>query len=316
MTSVLGIDTSAYTTSAALVVDGQVSAEARRLLPVPAGERGLRPQDAVMRHLEQLPEVLATVWSGTPLDAVAVSERPRPLEASYLPPFQAGLSHAAAIAMSHRIPLWRTSHQEGHMAAGILDARGPADPEFHAIHISGGTTELLHARRTADGFRIRQVGSTSDLYAGQLVDRVGVRLGCSFPAGPQIEELARQATDRVILPVGPPVLREGLWQVSFSGPEAAAMRAIDMGAEKGAVARGVEDVLARGLAKLVEKAVDGGGPLLVVGGVAANQRVRSELHRRLGSAFSLYWASPERSRDNAVGVALIGYWRMAASAES
>jgi len=197
------------------------------------------------------------------------------------------------------------------MAAGLLDAGGPEAPIFHALHVSGGTTELLHVRRSEAGFEIRALGATADLYCGQLVDRVGVRLGLPFPAGPGLEELAAGARDRVILPVGPAFERDGLWRVSFSGPEAAAFRAIEMGAERGAVARGVEDVIARGLVKLVEAAVPEGGPLLVVGGVAANRRLRAELKRRLEAAFNLYWASPDRSRDNAVGVALIGYWAVA-----
>jgi N6-L-threonylcarbamoyladenine synthase len=308
VTRVLGIDTSAYTTSAAVIEGGRVVTETRRLLPVRHGERGLRPQDAVMRHLEQMPEVLAQAWDGSRLDAVAVSTRPRPLDDSYLPPFQVGVSHARGIASTHSLPLIRTSHQEGHIAAGILDAGGPPGSIFHAIHISGGTTELLRVVRTGSGFAIRQIGATADLYAGQLVDRVGVRLGLGFPAGPELEALAREEKDRVILPVGAAFEQEGLWRVSFSGPEAAAMRAIEMGAAKGAVARGVEEVIARALAKLVDAAVEQPGPLLVVGGVAANRRIRADLRSRLEPGFTLYWASPERSRDNAVGVALIGYW--------
>jgi N6-L-threonylcarbamoyladenine synthase len=261
-----------------------------------------------MRHLEQIPDVLAEAWDGSGLDAVAVSTRPRPLEESYLPPFQVGASHARGIASTHSLPLIRTSHQEGHMAAGILDAGGPSEPMFHAVHISGGTTELLRVSRTGAGFAIRQIGASADLYAGQLVDRVGVRLGLGFPAGPELEELSRGEKDRVIFPVGAAFERDGLWRVSFSGPEAAAMRAIAMGAAKGAVARGVEEVIARALSKLVSAAVEEAGPLLVVGGVAANRRIRAELRSRLAPAFTLYWASPERSRDNAVGVALIGYW--------
>jgi len=304
---VLGIDTSAYTTSAALFDGRRVVGEARRLLPVPSGQRGLRPSQAVFLHLRNLPEVLSEVLTGRRLRGVAVSVKPRPAPDSYLPPFQAGETAARAVALAQGVPVWETTHQEGHLAAGLLDAGGPATAWCWAIHISGGTTELLRVERLPGRLTVAVKGETSDLYAGQLVDRVGVALGLPFPAGPALELLSDTARDRVVLPVGAPRRQAGRVTISFSGPEAAALRAIHLGAEPAAVARGVEECLARALSKLVEAACEEAGPLLVVGGVAANRRVRRLLTDRLGPEWPTYWASPERSRDNAVGVARLGW---------
>lgn len=307
---VLGLDTSAYTTSAALVGKDRWVRHARRLLPVADGARGLKPSEAVFRHLEQLPSVLGDVWHREPLIAIAVSVKPRPTVDSYLPSFRAGETVARVMAHAFNVPLIATTHQEGHLAAGILDAQGPAAKTFWALHISGGTTELLDVTRQDGDFRIETVGHTADLYAGQLVDRIGVRLGLRFPAGTALEQLSATARDRLSLPVGPPFQRDGRWCISFSGPEAQALRAIASGSEPAAVARGVEDVLVRGLSALIRAAAIPPRPLLVVGGVAANQRLRAGLKDRLGTDYPLYWASPALSRDNAVGIATIGWWQV------
>jgi N6-L-threonylcarbamoyladenine synthase len=304
---VLGVDTSAYTTSAALFDGRRVVREVRRLLPVPAGQRGLRPSQAVFLHLRHLPDVLAEVLTGHRPLGVAVSVKPRPAPDSYLPPFQAGETAARAVALALGVPVWETTHQEGHLAAGLLDAGGPSGDWFWAIHISGGTTELLRVERFRGRLAVTVKGETSDLYAGQLVDRVGVALGLPFPAGPALEELSETARDRVLLPVGAPRREADRVTISFSGPEAAALRAIQLGADPSAVARGVEECLARALTKWVEAACKETGPLLVVGGVAANRRLRRLVADRLGPAWPTYWASPERSRDNAAGVARLGW---------
>lgn len=308
--TVLGLDTSAYTTSAALVSQGRIVRHARRLLSVAPGARGLKSSEAVFRHLEQLPAVLEEAWHREPLRAIAVSVKPRPAADSYLPSFRAGATAARIIAHAWHIPLIETTHQEGHLAAGILEAQGPATETFWALHISGGTTELLDVARQEGNFRIRKVGHTADLYAGQLVDRIGVALGLQFPAGPALEQLSATARDRLSLPIGPPFQRDGVWCVSFSGPEAQALRSIASGSQPAAVARGVEDVLIRGLSALILAGAVPPRPLLIVGGVAANRRLRAGIKERLGQNYPLYWASPELSRDNAVGVATIGWWQV------
>jgi N6-L-threonylcarbamoyladenine synthase len=314
---VLGIDTSAYTTSVALLEGATVVREARRVVPVPAGQRGVAPSRALFHHVVTLPTLLEDVWRGETLNAVAVSTRPRPFKDSYLPPFLAGVLAARAIAQAAAVPCFETTHQEGHIAAGRLDAGGPDTPWFWALHVSGGTTELVRVSRSGPGaWTCDLVGATTDLYAGQLVDRVGVSLGLPFPAGPALEALARQARDRLVIPVGAPFIRDGVWRISFSGPEAAALRAVALGTDPAAVARGVEEAIGRGLAKLVAEATAGqAAPLLVVGGVAANLRVRRVLGDRLGPAYPLFFASPERSRDNAVGVAWIGVERLSFTGE-
>ncbi|MCK9927595.1 hypothetical protein MXD62_10495, partial [Frankia sp. Mgl5] len=100
----------------------------------------------------------------------------------------------------------------------------PSENRFIAVHLSGGTSEVLLCTRHETGYEIEKIGGTIDLHAGQLVDRVGVAMGLSFPAGPALEELAREATGSFRIPSAV----DGV-SFSFSGPEASLLRAIKQG---------------------------------------------------------------------------------------
>ncbi len=324
----LGIDTSCYTTSLAVIdSEGNLFSAARKALTVPPGGRGLAQNQAVFQHLANLPGLCAEVFpaaGSAGLRGIVASTRPRPVEGSYMPVFKVAESYGRSLAGLQGLPFVDTSHQEGHLAAGIWSAGGPREPEFLAVHLSGGTTELLRVvkldgkpakyekestgcgKNVGSGFRINLLGGTADLPAGQLIDRIGVALGLPFPAGPYLEQLAREAvTDTAI-----PSSVKG-YAVSFSGPEAAALRLIERNLPAAEIARAVEKCIADSLWKVISKAVADTGlqSVLIVGGVAANKYLRDSLTKRLGrqtAGTELYFAAPELSSDNAVGVALIG----------
>lgn len=316
MRVVLGLDTSNYTTSVSAVCleTGAVIAEERMLLPVAAGDVGLRQSDAVFHHLKQLPtlmdrlvgQVVSRVgrpnWSG-----VGVSVRPRPLAASYMPVFQVGRAFAYSIARTHSVPLICTSHQEGHLAAAVGGTTTSEPGPCIAVHLSGGTSDVLLAVPTRFGYRITPVGEGADLHAGQFVDRVGVALGGPFPAGPWLEKLAETAVDSTFrLPT-----RVIGAQLSFSGPCSAAMRAIAAGESPAEVAAAVQLSIATGLEKAIRYAVSdypAAAFCVVAGGVASNAAIRSRLIHRLHIHFPdlpVRFAPPGLSSDNAVGPAFI-----------
>ena len=122
----LGIDTSNYATSLAVFdTAGEVVCAKKRFLPVKEGQLGLRQSDALFHHTVALPEMmqeLAQEFDLTKVDAVGVSQKPRPVEGSYMPCFLAGVSAAAAFAQAKGIPLVRTTHQQGHAAAALFAA--------------------------------------------------------------------------------------------------------------------------------------------------------------------------------------------------
>jgi len=306
----LGIDTSAYTTSLAVVDgEGNLFSEARSVLSVNPGGRGLAQNEAVFQHVANLPvlfERLSAEVDFFHLKGVAASVRPRPVEGSYMPVFRVSESYGRSLAATWKVPFVGTSHQEGHLAAGIWSAKGPAATEFLAVHLSGGTTELLRVTK-GQHFQISILGGSTDLHAGQFVDRVGVYLGLPFPAGPALEKLAREAPeDGTSLPSS-----VNGYDVSFSGPETAARRLLEKKYPASAVARAVEKCIAISLEKVIRKAVESTHirDILVVGGVSANQYLRERLLARLGhraEGAKIYFAAPSLSSDNAVGVAVIG----------
>ncbi|HWR23030.1 MAG TPA: hypothetical protein VN366_06065 [Feifaniaceae bacterium] len=305
----LGIDTSCYTTSVACVGHSGIVFSERTMLRVHLGEAGLRQSEGVFQHIgnleRMLPEALLRIDTGR-IAAVAVSAAPRDLEGSYMPVFAVGRSAAASVAAALHAPLYKSSHQAGHIRAALYGNESLLKKDFLSLHISGGTTELVLIQM--DGGRIGELklmGGTSDLHAGQFVDRVGVNMGLPFPAGMELERLARQysGTDTVLLPSSV----KGL-SCSFSGVETRARRLLAKGAEKEAVAFAVYDCLSRTVAKLLLLAYEKTKipDVLLCGGVAGSALLRELLKERLKkSALALYFGQPALSGDNAVGVALL-----------
>lgn len=306
----LGIDTSCYTTSLALIdSEGNLFSQARKLLSVPVGGRGLAQNEAIFQHVTNLPGLMDQLLkSGHVRPAGVISSvRPRPVQGSYMPVFRVAESYGRSIASLFGVPFLATTHQEGHIAAGIWSAGRPANEEFLAVHLSGGTSEILKVKRSlpsADNYYdIQLLGGSLDLHAGQLIDRVGVALGMPFPAGPYMEKTALEASGEYTMPSS---VRE--YSISFSGPEAAAMRMIDKGIPAQEIARAVEKCISKSLEKVLRKAAIDSGlkSALVVGGVAANSFIRQKLISELEPGIKLYFAEPALSSDNAVGVAVIG----------
>lgn len=308
---ILGIDTSNYTTSVAAVdLEGNLLDHRRKLLPVDPGERGLRQSDAVFAHLKAMDSVFNVLVHPTnsPL-AIGVSDRPRALSQSYMPVFLVGLQFAKVMSQIMHVPLFLYSHQEGHLEAGIYSAQMPSLSNFLAIHLSGGTTELLKVTKKPCGYDEEIIAETNDISAGQLIDRVGVAMGLPFPAGPALERLALESQNPVSIPS---FFRAG--KVSFSGAETRVLQLMEDSILNTDLARGVEQCIATTLEKMILWSVKETEirEILLVGGVVANHYIRQRLchrleHSKLG--ISLYFASTELSSDNAVGIA-----RLAASA--
>lgn len=257
----LGIDTSCYTTSVAIMDEaGALLGEARQILSVRPGRCGLQQSEMVFQHTRNLPrlmeeavgQVIGCVKTGAgsvangvavadeastagasglaglaaagyELAAIGVSGYPRPLEGSYMPAFLAGLSVARSVAAVTGAQLEVISHQENHLEAGLWSAGGPDVDRFLLLHASGGTTDVLLAERQQNGrYLITEVGGSMDLHAGQFVDRIGVALGLQFPTGPALEALAEKALARTA-EVSACVSEQSVASVSEAGAGAAPM---------------------------------------------------------------------------------------------
>ena len=304
---VLGLDTSNYTTSAAWF-DGRTGRNSGRLLEVRPGELGLRQSDALFQHVKHLPEVVEALLGeeglGT-VQAVGASTRPRAVEGSYMPCFLAGASQGQVLSQVLGVPFYAFSHQQGHLAAaawsaGRLDL---LDRPFLAWHLSGGTTELLRVEPEEDGVAVRAeiLGGTSDISAGQLIDRTGVLLGLSFPAGKGVEKLSRQAQKREYYKVKV----NGL-TFSLSGMENKVRQMVQRGEEPAEIAWFAQETVCRVVQACTKAAMEEypGLPVLCSGGVASNGRLKELLRQNCGALF----AQPQFSTDNAMGTAVLT-WR-------
>ncbi len=307
----LGIDTSNYTTSAAAYLEDGVMISEKKLLPVAAGEKGLRQNDAVFLHEKQLPEVAEKLFSrlpeGAELAGVGVSTRPRDAEGSYMPCFLAGVSAAEMTARALGVPLLKFSHQAGHVMAALTSAcrKEPdrrdallAEP-FFAFHVSGGTTDLLLVNPDEKRiFSIEQIGGSKDINAGQAVDRAGVMMGFPFPAGPSLDRAAAQAAEQGIKPARASVSVEGTF-CNLSGLENRAAALWRETGDRAAVSLFVLDFIARTLEEMTKNAIGRYGrlPVIYAGGVMSSETVR----RTLG-AYGMF-ADAAYSSDNAAGIA-------------
>ncbi|MBQ8979465.1 MAG: peptidase M22, partial [Oscillospiraceae bacterium] len=287
---VLGIDTSNYSTSAALAGE-EIKAETM-LLPVKSGERGIRQSDAVFHHVRQLPLVIDRLrrQADGDITAIGVSVRPREAEGSYMPCFSVGENTADVMGSLFGVPVYKTSHQVGHILAALYSA-GRMDlvgERFIAFHVSGGTTDSLLCEPSDDIMRVTQIGTSLDLYAGQLVDRVGVKMGLDFPCGIALEKLAAQSEGR---PSAKPVMRG--CDACMSGFENQADKLMEKGASHEDTAYFVLSAVCETVFSMTSAARKRYGDLPVVyaGGVMSDKLIRD----RLSSAGGTFFAAPEFS---------------------
>lgn len=298
----LGIDTSNYTTSAAIYSGGDVI-QSKKLLPVKDGELGLRQSDAVFHHVRQLPDIINGLGSLHEADikAVGVSVRPRPITGSYMPCFEVGHTAANLIASTLGVPLFEFSHQEGHIAAAAYSSGFAPDigDSFCAFHVSGGTTEavLVHCRES--GYDIEYISGSLDLKAGQAVDRVANMLGLPFPGGAELEKLALKWDE----PIKGIKVSSKDFDICLSGIENTCRRSLENCEPKEKTARLCIEYIRKSLSYMADRILEEYGdiPLLFAGGVMSNTIIRDDFKKRYGA----YFAKPEFSCDNAAGIAIL-----------
>lgn len=303
---VIGFDTSNYTTSVA-AFDGNNGINQSKLLPVKEGALGLRQSDAVFSHIQSLPELSGRLFShidSKDFAAVGVSTRPRAVEGSYMPCFTVGYSHAKLLSDVLGVPLFTFSHQQGHVAAclwsaGRLDLM---DTPHLAWHLSGGTTELLLVEPEGRSVCCQKIGGTSDISAGQLIDRTGQLLGVPFPAGKHIDALSKDAEDREVFRVKCP---DTVFSLSGVQNKVAAYydRTKSPSETAGYVLRCMIHAICQATANAQK--LYPGLPVVFSGGVASNSLLREKTHH-----FEPIFAQPQFSTDNAMGTAILAYRAM------
>lgn len=307
----LGIDTSNYTTSVALVDENEnIIFNQGILLEVKSGEKGLRQSDALFQHINNLPTLLKDLPRGREIEVICFSERPRPLPDSYMPVFNVGKSLAQSLAGVLDSELLAVSHQENHIRAAIYGSGSPKlENPFCGVHFSGGTSEILLVRKEEAGFCCEIMAQTLDLNAGQLIDRVALLMGCAFPGGMALEAVAVKAIlkdsgiDCIIS-----TTMDGV-DFHFSGQENQAITCLNNGTDPSEVAYSLLKSIAKTLSKSIQLLNEKQGfqSVLFSGGVMSNQIIKMILLNELkNSGIDLHFSPGAYARDNALGNALLG----------
>ena len=297
----IGFDTSNYTTSIA-TYDGKTVRQAKQVLTVKQGERGLRQSDAVFQHTVNMPRLCEELELDVP-KAVGVSTRPRNVDGSYMPCFLVGENVATVLSSVNNVPMFKTSHQVGHILAALYSAEKLEliNQRFIAFHLSGGTTDALIVEPDDEEIiKATVVAQSTDLKAGQAVDRTGVMLGMTFPCGKELDALSQKSEKNYKIK---PTMLDG--DCSLSGVENKARNMIDKGEPAEDVAKFVLTYIAETVSSMLGGVVGKYGDLPVVfsGGVASNSLLRKIINER----YNAYFAESEFSLDNAAGTAIYAY---------
>ena len=324
MPTVLALETSCDESAAAVVRGREVLASAvASQVEEHARWGGVVPEIASRRHVEALPALIARVLAesgvaAAELDGFAASVAPGLVGALLV-----GSVTGRALARLHGRPFLGIHHLEGHLCSVHLGEPLPAGP-FLVLLVSGGHTELVRV----DGPGLyRRLARSHDDAAGECFDKVARLLGLGYPGGPAIEAAAAAGDpQRFALPRGRVSLPGGgyhPYDFSFSGLKAAVLRQVQrLQAEAPGAALPVADLAAsfeRVVAEvLVERscrcAADQGlGTLVLVGGVAANRRLRALLEQRAAAAGIAWRLAPlAYCTDNAAMIGVAAAQRLAA----
>ncbi|MFF7800088.1 tRNA (adenosine(37)-N6)-threonylcarbamoyltransferase complex transferase subunit TsaD [Streptomyces olivaceus] len=315
---VLGVESSCDETGAGLVRDGRLLGHAvASSMDEHARFGGVVPEIASRAHLHALRPVVRQALDEAGLrlsdiGAVAVTTGPGLSGA-----LQVGLAGAKGIAYSLGVPLYGVHHLAGHVAADTLE-HGPLPDPCMVLVVSGGHTSLLLVRDLARD-RITHLGDTLDDAAGECFDKVARVFGLPYPGGPAIDRTARAGDPRAV-PFPRPL--PGSYDFSFSGLKTAAARWAEGHAGRelpvadgaASLQEAVADVLTRKAVAACEE--HGVGTLVVVGGVAANSRVRSLAEERCRAAGIELRVPPLRlCTDNGAMIAAVGDLLVRAGAE-
>jgi N6-L-threonylcarbamoyladenine synthase len=310
--NVLGIESSCDETAAAVVEDGSTvhSSIVASQIAVHHPFGGVVPELASRKHVEAIGPVVqqALAEAGITIeqvDAVAVTQGPGLVGALLV-----GFCFARAFAFARAIPWVGVNHLEGHLQTVMLTPSPPPFP-FAALLASGGHTGVYYIREQG---RYELLGQTRDDAAGEAYDKVAKMLGLGYPGGAAIDRLARGADPTKVVFTRPYLDKEH-FDFSFSGLKTAVLRYIQthehaLSQEKADIAAGFQEAVLDVLIHKLLFAAETMGcrHIALVGGVAANQRLRERLEEAAGpSKLKVHIPPIALCGDNAAMIAAAGF---------
>lgn len=305
---ILGIDTSAYTTSIAAVdyKTGNIICDKRKILSVPMGQKGLRQQDAVFQHLKNFPELFQNInFDLNLINTVSVTSSPRNVEGSYMPVFTVGQNYGKIIAKTLNCDYVEYSHQENHISASLIEDYKLINNNILAIQISGGTTEFLSVSKSRKGYESIIIGGSKDITFGQLIDRIGTAMEFQFPCGFYMEKYIEDNTIVENLKL-PPI--SGTDYINLSGMENYFKKLYSTNKyKKETLIYLLFKYIATCIINIIRKLRNDYkfSIIIITGGVASNSTIRKIILESLNKQYKIIFPSKENSTDNAIGIAYL-----------
>lgn len=275
--------------------------------------------EILARETELLPQLITFLetYANPDIDCITVTHGPG-LE----PALWVGVNFARALARAWKLPIVPVNHMEGHIMLSAMDGGRLTKFNFPLLSllISGGHTELILSK---EWMQYELVGQTRDDAVGEAFDKVARLLDLPYPGGPEIDRLAKKAREENIprtFALPRPMIDTLDYDFSFSGLKTAVRRVVEANAPltehiKMEIAREFEDACADVLVAKTMKAIEeyDVATVLVGGGVSANEQIRMRLATAItdyGYDTKLLIPPKELSTDNALMIALAGYFRL------
>ncbi len=310
---VLGIESSCDETAVAIYEGGRgiLAHQVYSQIDLHAPYGGVVPELAARDHLRRILPLINELLeeaklSPKEINAIAYTQGPGLVGA-----LMVGASFAKSLAYAWQIPALGVHHMEAHLVAASLVEPIPPYP-FIALLVSGGHTLLLEVKGLG---QYRILGESLDDAVGEAFDKTAKLLGLPYPGGPELARLATRGTSGRFEFPRPMLSKPGL-DFSFSGLKTHAMNCIRKqpvldDQTRADIALAFEEAVVETLVTKSKRAMTefGISRLVMVGGVSANTRLRSQLKEQLSSA-DIYYPPLEYCTDNGAMVAYLGYLRM------
>jgi N6-L-threonylcarbamoyladenine synthase len=315
MPTILAIESSCDDTSAAIVADGVVLSNVTAGQAIHEEFGGVVPEHASRAHQRNIVPTVAVALrragiAAEDVDAVAFTRGP-----GLIGSLMVGVSFAKAFALARDLPLIEVDHMMAHVLAHFAEDPAPEFP-YLCLTVSGGHTQLVVVHSALEQ---EIIGRTIDDAAGEAFDKSGKMLGLSYPAGPEIDKLARQGQARVTFAKPDP----GGLDFSFSGLKTSILYTLQkkLKTEPDFVVDNLPDICASIqhtivailLRKLTMAAEQTGlTRIALAGGVSANSGLReglTELAKEKG--WTVFIPRIEYCTDNAAMIGVMGTFKYA-----
>lgn len=308
MTTILAIESSCDDTSAAIIRDGIILSNVTANQAIHAEYGGVVPEHASRAHQRNIVPTVQVALdrakiTATDINAVAFTRGP-----GLIGSLMVGVSFAKAFALAHDLPLIEVDHMQAHVLAHFAEDPKPNFP-FLCLTVSGGHTQIVLVKSPLDQ---EILGKTIDDAAGEAFDKTGKMLGLDYPAGPEIDKLAKLGVPK--LAFARPKLA-GL-DFSFSGLKTSVLYLLRKEIAKdpdylknnladicASVQQAILDVLMNKLSLAVKQT--GITEIAVAGGVAANSGLRAALiNKKETEGWNIFIPRVEYCTDNAAMIAV------------